>query len=77
MSVRLQDFHFIIKVDKASPDLPSPPPPPPPPPPSPLAAGDGMAGSGWADGAASASDHGQPGPTSSLTSSLAGLDILF
>lgn len=73
MSVRLQDFHFIIKVDKASPSLPSPPPPPPPPPPSPLAAGDGMAGSVWAGGEAFAADPGQPGTTSSL----GGLDILF
>jgi len=77
MSVRLQDFHFIIKVDKASPDLPSPPPPPPPPPPSPLAAGDGMAGSVWAGGGAFASDPGQPGPTGSPADSLAHLDILF
>lgn len=75
MSVRLQDFQFTIKVDKASPDLnlPPSPPPPPPPPPSPQVADGSVTGMAWAAEAASAYDPGLP----TLTSIQAGVDILF
>jgi hypothetical protein len=75
MSVRLQDFHFTIKVNKASPDLGSspPPPPPPPPPPSPLVAGGDVQASGWVNDGIHADAPGM----SALSGSLAGSDILF
>lgn len=76
MSVRIQDFNFTTKVNRASPGLDLPPPPPPPPPPSPqgpLVAGDSVTEVGWAGDAVHASGLGLPTPTGSP----AGADILF